>query len=282
MEKEKICYAIMPYGGDEQKSKDHYNMVYQLYMLIPAMEKGYNVTREDTQPQPGSITGNIVRHLAEAELVIADLSNDNWNVAYELGIRHCFSKGKTILLCDNKTDLKFDIRGFNVIRYDGDNPAANVFTIQDMVKKAIATRLKAPTQADNLVYETFPFVHDNLIEYLDNEEADIASQFNQLKADYGSLKEENEQLRAELKKNKQFPKQESGIQEDIVTKLEEAMNSMKYSGDTAVLRLRQEFARAEPDYNEIQNILKQTLTLGYLTEANFRNMYHLQLFRVVS
>ena len=53
------------------------------------------------------------------------------------------------------------------------------------------------------------------------------------------------------------------------------MNSMKYSGDTAVLRLRQEFARSDPDYNEIQNILQQTLTLGYLTEANFRSMYHL-------
>lgn len=70
---EKTCYAIMPYGGSEQSLKDRFNSVYQLYMLIPAMEKGFTVTREDIQAQPGSITANIVHHLAEAELVIAEI-----------------------------------------------------------------------------------------------------------------------------------------------------------------------------------------------------------------
>ena len=183
---EKKCYVIMPYGGAEQK--DHFNMVYQLYMFVPALEKGYKVIREDIHPQPGSITGNIIRHLAEADLVIADLSNNNWNVGYELGIRHCFSKGKTILLCDNKTELKFDIRSFNVIRYDGDNPAGDVFSIQEKIKKAIDTRCKTPIAADNLVHEAFSFAHDNLIEYLNNEDAELVSQFSQLKTDYESMK----------------------------------------------------------------------------------------------
>ena len=270
---EKLCYVIMPYGGAEQKV--HFNMVYQLYMFVPALEKGCKVIREDTDPQPGSITGNIIRHLAEADLVIADLSNNNWNVAYELGIRHCFSKGKTILLCDDKTDLKFDIRGFHVIPYNGDNPAENVFSIQEKIKKAIDTRCKTPIAADNLVHEAFSFAHDNLIEYLNNEDVELVSQFSQLKTDYESMREENEQLREELKKAGQSPERITETQDDIIIKIEDAMNSMKYSGDTAVLRLRQEFARSDPDYNEIQNILQQTLTLGYLTEANFRSMYHL-------
>ena len=245
---------------------DHYNC--HCYFI-------YKVIREDTDPQPGSITGNIIRHLAEADLVIADLSNNNWNVAYELGIRHCFSKGKTILLCDDKTDLKFDIRGFHVIPYNGDNPAENVFSIQEKIKKAIDTRCKTPIAADNLVHEAFSFAHDNLIEYLNNEDVELVSQFSQLKTDYESMREENEQLREELKKAGQSPERITETQDDIIIKIEDAMNSMKYSGDTAVLRLRQEFARSDPDYNEIQNILQQTLTLGYLTEANFRSMYHL-------
>lgn len=173
---EKICYAIMPYGGKEQSAIDRFNTVYQLYMMIPAMEKGFTMTREDIQAQPGSITANIVRHLSEAELVIADLSNGNWNVAYELGIRHSLVKGKTILLCDNKTELTFDIRGFNVIRYDGDNPSGNMFAIQDSVRKAINARLEVPTKADNLVHETIPFTHDNLIEYLEIEETDLTKE----------------------------------------------------------------------------------------------------------
>lgn len=223
-------------------------MVYQLYMFVPALEKGYKVIREDTDPQPGSITGNIIRHLAEADLVIADLSNNNWNVAYELGIRHCFSKGKTILLCDDKTDLKFDIRGFHVIPYNGDNPAENVFSIQEKIKKAIDTRCKTPIAADNLVHEAFSFAHDNLIEYLNNEDVELVSQFSQLKTDYESMREENEQLREELKKAGQSSERITETQDDIIIKIEDAMNSMKYSGDTAVLRLRQEFARSDPDY----------------------------------
>ena len=271
---EKKCYVIMPYGGDDEQ-KDHFNMVYQLYMFVPALEKGYKVIREDIHPQPGSTTGNIIRNLAEADLVIADLSNDNWNVAYELGIRHCFSKGKTILLCGDKTDLKFDIRGFHVIQYNSDNPAENVFSIQEKIKKAIDTRCKTPTAADNLVHEAFSFAHDNLIEYLNNEDEELSTQFRQLKTDYESMRKENEQLREELKKAGQSPKRITETQDDIITKIEDAMNSLQYSGSTAVLRLRQEFAQTELDYDKIQTILHQTLTQGYITESDFRNMYHL-------
>jgi hypothetical protein len=265
---DKVCYAIMPYGGSEQVMIDRFNTVYQLYMMIPAMEKGFVVTREDIQAQPGSITTNIIHHLAESELVIADLSNGNWNVAYELGIRHAMVKGKTILLCDEKTDLKFDIRGLNVIRYDGDNPAGNMFSIQEMVRKAISSRLKVPAKADNLVHETFPFVHENLIDYLNNAEEDIANELAQTKADYAALQEENGRLREELKKAGQSLKV-SDVQENIALKIQEAMSTLQYSGDNAVLKLRQAFAEPNPDYYEIQNILQQTLTEGYLTEGNF-------------
>ncbi len=271
---DKVCYAIMPYGGSEQVMIDRFNTVYQLYMMIPAMEKGFVVTREDIQAQPGSITTNIIHHLAESELVIADLSNGNWNVAYELGIRHAMVKGKTILLCDEKTDLKFDIRGLNVIRYDGDNPAGNMFSIQEMVRKAISSRLKVPAKADNLVHETFPFVHENLIDYLNNGEEDIANELAQTKADYAALQEENGRLREEMKKAGQSLKV-SDVQENIALKIQEAMSTLQYSGDNAVLKLRQAFAEPNPDYYEIQNILQQTLTEGYLTEGNFRSMYHL-------
>jgi len=272
---EKTCYAIMPYGGNEQSAKDRFNTVYQLYIMIPALEKGFRVLREDIQAQPGSITTNIVHHLAEAELVIADLSNNNWNVAYELGIRHCLVKGRTILLCDSKTNLNFDIRGFNVIRYDGDNPVADMFSIQEMVRKAITVRLKSPTKADNLVHEAFSFAHDTLISYLDNPEADIASELGQLKADFETISEENVQLREQLANAGQSPDPISTIQETIAQKIEDAMHSLQYSGDSAVLKLRQAFAQPTPNFNEIQNILQQTLLEGYMTESNFRSMYHI-------
>lgn len=271
---EKICYAIMPYGGSEQAAIDRFNTVYQLYMMIPAMEKGFTMTREDIQAQAGSITANIVHHLAEADLVIADLSNSNWNVAYELGIRHSLVKGKTVLLCDEKTDLTFDIRGFNIIRYDGDNPASNMFTIQNSVRKAIDNRLEIPTKADNLVHEVFSFAHDNLIDFLEIDETELARELTQAKTTCTVLQAENDRLREELKKAGQSP-DASKLQENIAQKIQDAMSTMPYSGDNVVLRLRQAFAASDPDYNEIQSILQKALTEGYLTAGNFRSMYHL-------
>ena len=118
------------------------------------------------------------------------------------------------------------------------------------------------------IMETFPFVHENLIDYLNNAEEDIANELAQTKADYAALQEENGRLREELKKAGQSLKV-SDVQENIALKIQEAMSTLQYSGDNAVLKLRQAFAEPNPDYYEIQNILQQTLTEGYLTEGNF-------------
>lgn len=271
---EKICYAIMPYGGTDQSAIDRYNMVYQLYMFIPAMNKGFTVVREDIQALPGSITTNIVHHLAEAELVIADLSDANWNVAYELGIRHSLVKGKTILLCDDNTNLSFDIRGFNVIRYNGNNPADDMFAVQEKVRKAISARLTLPTKADNLVHEAFAFAHDNLISYINDEETEISNELAQVKSLCSVLQAENEALKEKLEKAGRMPVV-TDAQESISRKINEAMHALQYSGSNAILQLRQAFAETEPNYNEIQSILQHSLAEGYWTEDNFRSAYHI-------
>ncbi len=270
----KICYAIMPYGGNDKELVDRFNMVYQLYMCLPSMDLGFEIIREDIQAQPGSITANIVHHLAEADLVIADLSNRNWNVAYELGIRHTLVKGKTILLCDDKTELTFDIRGFNVIRYSADNPADKMFNIQDAVRKAIDARLKVPTKADNLVHETFPFAHENLIDYISSEGDDATSQLIQLKSENESLKADNDALRAQLQEAGKSPSN-AATHDGIAQKIQDAVNAMEYSGDRIVLKLRQALAAENVNHNEVQRLLQQALTEGYLTEGNFRSLYHM-------
>ena len=99
---EKRCYAVMPYGGEDEEKQKLYMLIYQLYIRIPAEDMGYMVEREDLSDDGGNIFTNVIEHLAEDDLVIADISGINWNVAYELGIRHSLVKGKTILLCDKE------------------------------------------------------------------------------------------------------------------------------------------------------------------------------------
>ena len=112
----KKCYVIMPYGGNDEARKKRFKSIYSAIIKPAAENKGYTVMREDHEARQGNINTNIIKSLAEADLVIADLSENNWNVAYELGIRHALAKNGTILLIDDKTNIMFDIHGNKTAR----------------------------------------------------------------------------------------------------------------------------------------------------------------------
>ncbi len=63
-----------------------------------------------------SIIKDIVIGIEQADLVIADLTNRNANVFYELGLAHAMSK-KVILITQDVDDLPFDIKAYNANQY---------------------------------------------------------------------------------------------------------------------------------------------------------------------
>ena len=75
---------------------------------------GYAVCRSDAISESGYITTQIIKHLVEDALVIADLSGRNPNVFYELAIRHAKDK-PVILMCQEGEDIPFDNAGLRVI-----------------------------------------------------------------------------------------------------------------------------------------------------------------------
>src|SRR5215207_2752710 len=91
-----LCFVIMPYGGKDEQRRKHYLGVYQGIIQPAATEVGLEPKRSDIAGQPGNITRDIVEDLATAEVVIADLSEGNPNVLFELGIRHVLRKSGTI------------------------------------------------------------------------------------------------------------------------------------------------------------------------------------------
>jgi len=80
---------------------------------------GYRTSRSDNISQPGRITSQIIERLLEDELVIADLTEKNPNVFYELAVRHAV--GKPVILMGAIGDtIPFDLAAQRVIFYNLD------------------------------------------------------------------------------------------------------------------------------------------------------------------
>lgn len=105
-----IAFILMPFD-------DELNEVYSLFIKNTLEEAGYHVLRADDIQSNQSIMRDIISHIENAELIVADLTLNNPNVYYELGIAHSFLK-KVILLTQDIDELPFDLRPYRVIVYD--------------------------------------------------------------------------------------------------------------------------------------------------------------------
>jgi hypothetical protein len=59
---------------------------------------------------------DVLEAVATSRYIIADLTNSNPNVFYELGI--CHALGKKVILITQGTDVPFDVRHIRHIRYE--------------------------------------------------------------------------------------------------------------------------------------------------------------------
>lgn len=84
----KLCYVIMPYGGNDKNKKIFYENVYNHLIVPPCSRLLYQVKRQNLNPEyRTAINASIFNDLLRADLVIADLSELRWNVAFEIGYR---------------------------------------------------------------------------------------------------------------------------------------------------------------------------------------------------
>lgn len=93
------------------------------HLIKPALGSRYAVDRADMMPKTGFITTTVIRRLVEDSLVIADLTDRNPNVYYELALRH--SAGKPFVhIAQAETELPFDVQPVATIFYALDDPSA--------------------------------------------------------------------------------------------------------------------------------------------------------------
>jgi tetratricopeptide (TPR) repeat protein len=250
----KSCYVIMPYGGDSEASRRHFSGVFEGIIAPAARNAGYSVKRSDIAGEPGSITNDIIRDLAEADIVIADLTLGNANVFFELGIRHAFRKSGTVHIIDATHKLPFDVRQYRVIEYSTE--LADVPDVMAKIEDAIQKRAAQPDRADNPVHDAIPALP------VDIRAIGSESLLNQLKASEEALQRvrlENDRLSDNLKQlDPTHHALEYKEDVDIDALLDVADKIMQFTGQHAILRLRDSMERGGVDafVKELRSVLK--------------------------
>lgn len=103
------AFVLMPFD-------EGFTPIYE-QLIAPALEDvGYAVARADTHLTQQNILRDVIAGIAEAAVVVADLTTLNPNVMYELGIAHGLQV-PTILITQRIEELPFDLRSYRVVQY---------------------------------------------------------------------------------------------------------------------------------------------------------------------
>lgn len=107
----KHAFVVMPFTPE-------FNDVYILGIREVAEDLGIVVERADNIEHNQSIPEVIRERIRLCDVVIAETSEHNPNVFYEVGLAHGIEK-ETILICRNVEDIPFDLSAINHIIYAG-------------------------------------------------------------------------------------------------------------------------------------------------------------------
>ncbi len=140
----KRAFVIMPFSPTLSE-KDWAEVFENVFK--PALEEcGYECSRAETSR--GSLIASILEGLVEADLVLADVTDRNANVFYELGVRHSLRRG-TIIVSNGTEHVPSDLRGYWFLTY-GLRPA-EVIKFKAEIKRLVREFEDKPQRSDSPV-----------------------------------------------------------------------------------------------------------------------------------
>jgi hypothetical protein len=108
------CFVMMPFGSWFDR---YYQEIY-----VPAIkEAGLEPSRADELFSTGSVVEQIWEQISKSRVLLADLTDKNPNVFYELGLAHAANK-PVIFTSARIDDVPFDLRHLRVIVYETREP----------------------------------------------------------------------------------------------------------------------------------------------------------------
>ena len=137
-----------------------FNRVYTEYIRARAGDSGTG----SLPRRPGTARGrhhhDMFQELLIADLVVADLTIDNPNVWYELGVRHALRARGIVLVCGGRTPTAFDLYSQRKLRYSlkdgGPDPETLESDRQSLTEMVKATMESWHGRKESPVYHLMP------------------------------------------------------------------------------------------------------------------------------
>ena len=127
-----LAFVVMPFS-------EPFTRLYEDIIKPVANEMGFRAHAVSEVYRPGIILEDIRQGIAEAKVVIVEITSDNPNVYYELGYAHGLNK-PTILLADRGKRPPFDISSYRVIFYD--NSIHGKSDVEDQLRRHLTAILR--------------------------------------------------------------------------------------------------------------------------------------------
>ena len=142
----------MPFSQTSDIHTEKYWTEHFANFLKPLIEECPSVEATRSRPLRGDIVKQIITDLIISPIVVADLTDRNPNVLWELGVRQSFRHG-TITIAEEGTELPFDVRPKGTLYYFPHSHIKNAKFYAEL-KEALVNCLEKPDTPDSSVLET--------------------------------------------------------------------------------------------------------------------------------
>ena len=166
--KRDTCFVIMPFSKTTEEHGEDYWTEHFENFLKPLIEENPSIEVRRSEALRGDILRQIITDLVTSHVVVADLTDNNNNVYWELGVRQSFKHG-TITIAEEGTKLPFDIGVKGTLFYYPKNHLKMKGFIKQF-KEAIQDCCSHPDRPDSHVLETISG-RGTLFEILQRDEA---------------------------------------------------------------------------------------------------------------
>jgi hypothetical protein len=125
------CFVLMPFAAALKN-------VYAVLKSVVEDYAGCECVRADEIGQSSRITDDVYEQIIRARFLIADITGQNPNVYYELGLSHALAK-EVIVLVQAGSAIPFDVRGIRYLEYSTEDLGELRKKLSEYIRRALQT-----------------------------------------------------------------------------------------------------------------------------------------------